>query len=77
MYLEASYDTIDLEYHSFYFEDLYLTEFEAIVYILDSFENYLRYINEDYCSTDKEFAAEKQVQKAIKLLSEILFALWW
>lgn len=78
MYLEASYQTIDLEYHTFYFDDMIFNEFEAIVYILDSFEHWLICIHDiDEYYTDEETAAVKQVQKAFQLLGIIWPALWW
>ena len=78
MYLEASYGTIDLEYHKFNIDGMQLTELEAIVYIMDSFEQWLICADDvdKYC-TDEEIVAQKQVQKAIKCLSEIIFYLWW
>lgn len=78
MYLEASYQTIDLEYHTFDFDGMTFNQFEAIVYILDSFEHWLICINDidKYC-TDEETAAVKQVQKAFQLLGIVWPALWW
>ena len=78
MYLEASHETIDLDYYKFDFEGMRLTEFEAIVYILDSFKNWLLCIDDlDKFCTEEEDAAVKQVQKAFILLGMIWPALWW
>ena len=78
MYLEASFDIIDLEYYKFNIDDMVLNELEAIVYIMDSFERYLKVINDiDKWATKEEVAAQKQVKKALKCLSEIIFCLWW
>ena len=78
MYLEASYGTIDLDYYKFNIDGMELTELEAIVYIMDSFEQWLICINDtDKYASDEEFAAQEQVKKAIKYLSEIIFSLWW
>lgn len=78
MYLEASYDTIDLEYYKFNIDGMELTELEAIVYIMDSFEQWLICVDDiDKYATDEELAAQEQVKKALKSLSEIIFSLWW
>ena len=78
MYLEASYDTIDLEYHKFNIDGMELTELEAIVYIMDSFEQWLVCVdNIDTYATDKEIAAQEQVRKGLVALSKIWTALWW
>lgn len=78
MYLKASYGTIDLDYHKFNIDGMQLTELEAIVYIIDSFEQWLICMdNIDDCTTDKEIAAQKQVQKAFTALGIIWPALWW
>jgi len=78
MYLEASYGTIDLEYHKFNIDGMELTELEAIVYIMDSFEQWLVCVdNIDTYATDKEIAAQEQVRKGLVALSKIWTALWW
>ena len=78
MYLEASYNTIDLEYYKFNIDGMELTELEAIVYIMDSFERWLVFVNDiDKYTTDEELVAQEQVKKALKFLSEIIFSLWW
>ena len=78
MYLEASYNTIDLEYYKFNIDGMELTELEAIVYIMDSFEQWLVYVdNIDKHTSDEDFAIQEQVKKALKCLSEIIFCLWW
>lgn len=78
MYLEASYGTIDLEYHKFNIDGMELTELEVIVYIIDSFEQWLICIDDiDTYATDEELAAQKQVQKALAALGQIIFCLWW
>ena len=78
MYLEASYGTIDLEYYKFNIDGMELTELEAVVYIMDSFERWLICINDiDTWVTGEEIAAQKQVEKALKYLGEIIFYLWW
>ena len=78
MYLEASYNTIDLEYHKFNIDGMQLTELEAIVYIIDSFEQWLICVdNIDTYASDKEIAAQKQVEKAFAALGNIWPALWW
>lgn len=78
MYLEASHNTIDLEYHKFDFEGMQFTELEAIVYILDNFENWLICVDDvDKFCTDEEITAQKQVQKAFTLLGQLWPALWW
>ena len=78
MYLEASYGTIDLEYHKFNIDGMELNELEAIVYIMDSLEQWLVCVDDiDTYATDEELATQKQVQKALKCLSEIIFCLWW
>ncbi len=78
MYLEASYGTIDLEYYKFNIDGMELTELEAVVYIMDSFERWLICINDiDTWATGEEIAAQKQVEKALKYLGEIIFYLWW
>lgn len=78
MYLEACHNVIDLEYYKYDFENMRLTEFEAIVYILDAFEYYLICLNDPdkYC-TEEEEKAIKQVEKAFKLLGLIYRGLWW
>lgn len=78
MYLEASYGTIDLEYHKFNIDDMILTELEAIVYIIDSFEWWLVCVDDiDTYATDEEIAAQKQVEKAFTALGIIWPTLWW
>lgn len=78
MYLEASYNTIDLEYYKFNIDGMKLTELEAIVYIMDNFEQWLICVNNiDTYATDKEIAAQKQVEKAFVALGQIIFCLWW
>ena len=78
MYLEASYGTIDLEYHKFNIDGMELNELEAIVYIMDSFEQWLVCVDDiDTYATDEELATQEQVKKALKCLSEIIFYLWW
>ena len=78
MYLEASFGTIDLEYHKFNIDGMVLNELEAIVYIMDSFEWYLKCIdNTDKYCTEEEIAAQKQVEKAFVALSVTWPALWW
>lgn len=78
MYLEACHDFIDLEYYKFNFDGLQLTELEAIVYILDAFEDYLFCLHDmDKFETEVHWAAEKKVKKAFALLGEIWLSLWW
>ena len=78
MYLEASYGTIDLEYHKFNIDGMELTELEAIVYIMDSFEQWLTYIDDiDKYTSDEELAVQEQVKKALCALSVVWPTLWW
>lgn len=78
MYLEASYNTIDLEYYKFNIDGMELTELETIVYIMDSFEQWLVCVDDiDTWATDEEIAAQKQVEKAFAALGQIIFYLWW
>ena len=78
MYLEASHNTIDLEYHKFNIDGMQLTELEAIVYIMDSFEQWLICVDDvNKYATDEEFAAQEQVKKAFSVLGQIIFCLWW
>ena len=78
MYLEASYDTIDLEYYKFNVDGMELTELEAIVYVMDSFKQWLICVdNIDTYASDKEDAAIEQVKKAFIVLGQIWPALWW
>jgi hypothetical protein len=78
MYLEASYNTIDLEYHKFNIDGMELTELEAIVYIMDSFEQWLICTDDisDF-ATEEEDAAREQVKKAFAALGTLWPALWW
>lgn len=78
MYLEACHDFIDLEYYKFNIDGMELTELEAIVYIMDSFEQWLVCIDDiDKYATEEEDAACEQVQKAFVALGIIYPALWW
>jgi len=78
MYLEASYNTIDLDYHKFNIDGMELTELEAIVYIIDSFKQWLVCIDDiDKYATDEEIAAQEQVKKALCALGIVWPALWW
>lgn len=78
MYLEASYDIIDLEYYKFNIDGMQLTELEAIVYIMDSFEQWLHCTDDvDKYTADEVFAANEQVKKAFAALGQIIFCLWW
>jgi hypothetical protein len=78
MYLEASYNTIDLEYHKFNIDGMELTELEAIVYIVDSFERWLICTDDtSEFATEEEDAAREQVKKAFAALGTLWPALWW
>ena len=78
MYLEASHNTIDLEYYKFNIDGMELTELEAIVYIMDNFEYWLICMNGvDEHTIDEELIAQKQVTKAFAALGIIWPALWW
>lgn len=78
MYLEASHDIIDLEYYKFNIDGMQLTELEAIVYIMDSFEQWLHCTDDvDKYTADEVFAANEQVKKAFAALGQIIFCLWW
>ena len=78
MYLEASHNTIDLEYYKFNIDGMELTELEAIVYIIDNFEQWLVYVdNIDKHTSDEDFAAQEQVKKALCALSVVWPVLWW
>jgi hypothetical protein len=55
-----------------------LTELEAVVYIMDSFERWLICVDDiDTYATDEEIAAQKQVEKAFVALGIVWPALWW
>ena len=78
MYLEASYGTIDLDYHKFDIDGMELTELEAIVYVIDSFEQWLVCVDDfDKYTTDEEIAVQEQVKKAFAVLGKIWPSLWW
>ena len=78
MYLEASYDTIDLEYYKFNVDNMKLTELEAIVYVMDSFEQWLVCVDDiNKYATKEEDAAIELVKKAFIVLGQIWPALWW
>ena len=56
---------------------MHLSEFEMIVYIIDSFEHYLTCMDNITTSYDEEIAAQKQVEKALYAMSIIWPYLWW
>lgn len=74
MYLERADDVIDLEFYKFKFEDREYTQKEAILFIIDAYENFLLIkseYNEEYTDVLKD------VQRAIKLFADIFPAMWW
>jgi len=78
MYLENAYSVVDLDFHKFEFEGRTYTEFEAIVYIMYHIEEWIKFeADTKNWDIDKETILCNNVQKALHMFAEIIWALWW
>lgn len=73
MYLETGGKVVDLDYHTFTFEEQEYTQREAIEDILHACRDYL--LSEMFCDKYQQIA--QNMQRAVKLFAEILPAMWW
>lgn len=74
MYVEKASPIVNLKYYKFQFEGKEYTQIEAIEYIIEKCEAYMK---TKYAYSEEEDKNIAGMQKAIKLWSEVFPAMWW